>query len=63
MMFEKSRKKELLKAMTEFSTLQHMQIFGRPLWFAYIDLDKIIQVIAKKLIGGKEGPYDPKNVD
>ncbi|KAI9860589.1 MAG: hypothetical protein M1813_006013 [Trichoglossum hirsutum] len=63
MMFEKSREEELSKAMTEFSTLQHMRVFGRPLWFAYTDLDKMMQVAAKKLIGGKEGPYDPKNVD
>jgi hypothetical protein len=63
MMFEKSREEELSKAMTEFSTLQHMRIFGRPLWFAYTDPDKMMQVAAKKLIGGKEGPYDPGSVD
>ncbi|KAI9779346.1 MAG: hypothetical protein M1839_007454 [Geoglossum umbratile] len=63
MMFEKSRGEELSKAMTEFSTLQHMKIFGRPLWFAYTNLDKMMQVAEKKLIGGKEGRYDPKNVD
>ncbi|KAI9760436.1 MAG: hypothetical protein M1840_002414 [Geoglossum simile] len=63
MMFKSTREKELSKAMAKFSTLEHMRLFGRPLWFAYKDMDKMVQVAAKKLIGGKEGPYDSKNVD
>ena len=57
------RSDELSKAMAEFSKPEHMKMFGRPLWFAYTDPHEMGRLARTKLIGGKEGPYDPENVN
>lgn len=38
------RKKELSKPMEDFSKLEHMSMFCRPLWFAYRGLERLEKV-------------------
>ncbi|KAI9768754.1 MAG: hypothetical protein M1839_003969 [Geoglossum umbratile] len=58
-----SRRIELSKEMARFSTPAHMKAFGRPLWFAYTDDGEMAQLARSKLIGGRESPYNPKDID
>jgi hypothetical protein len=54
---------ELHKALSDFGTQRHMAMFGRRLWYAYIDDPQGMNTLAKqKLIGGVR-KYDPRNVD
>jgi len=56
---------ELLKPLKTFAELEHMALFGRPLWYAYIDQDEYMIQLAKfKLIGGHQGgSYEPEDPD
>jgi hypothetical protein len=55
---------ELNEKLSDFGTQKHMAMFGRRLWYAYIDDPRGMNILAKqKLIGGVRGSYDPSNVD
>jgi hypothetical protein len=56
---------EFGKKLSEFGTQRHMAMFGRRLWYAYIDDPQGMNTLAKqKLIGGvRIGTYDAKNID
>ncbi|KIX01890.1 uncharacterized protein Z518_07829 [Rhinocladiella mackenziei CBS 650.93] len=61
------RKAELLKPLKAFATLEHMALFGRPLWYAYARTNEDVVEVAKlKLISGKQRghyiPIDPNHV-
>jgi hypothetical protein len=61
------KKKELEKPLQTFATLEHMALFGRPLWYAYADRSEDMIKLAKlKLLGGQKGaqytPDDPDHV-
>jgi hypothetical protein len=48
--------------MNEFAKLEHMALFGRPLWSGY-DPDDMIELAKLKLVGGRQGTmYNAKNV-
>jgi hypothetical protein len=59
----KLREEELLKPLEKFAKLEHMALFGRPLWYAYAGQDENMLDLAKlKLIGGRQyGCYDATN--
>jgi len=56
---------ELLKPLKTFAELEHMALFGRPLWYAYTGQDEYMIQLAKfKLIGGHQGgSYEPEDPD
>src|SRR5205085_143348 len=62
MLNQESMDSELCKPMCRFSEPKHMAMFGRPLWFAYDDVE--MGSLAKlKLIGGKQNKeYDAEDV-
>jgi hypothetical protein len=56
------RKIELAKPMAEFSRPEHMAMFGRRLWYAYSDPQRMYKVARLKLVGGgAKTKYDPWN--
>jgi hypothetical protein len=61
----KDQDRELSKTLSDFGTQKHMALFGRRLWYAYINDPHGMNELAKqKLIGGvQDGTYDAKNVD
>jgi hypothetical protein len=56
---------ELCKKLSDFGTQRHMAMFGRRLWYAYIDDPQGMNALAKhKLIGGvQNGEYQASNID
>jgi hypothetical protein len=54
---------ELGKSLSDFGKPKHMAMFGRRLWYAYVDDPEQMNDLAKlKLIGGKQqGSYEPHN--
>jgi hypothetical protein len=56
---------ELRKPLSDFGTQRHMAMFGRRLWYAYIDDPRGMNLMAsQKLIGGvRTRAYDAGNVD
>jgi hypothetical protein len=56
---------ELGKTLSEFGTQRHMAMFGRRLWYAYLDDPQGMDRLAKqKLIGGVQtGTYQAHNVN
>jgi hypothetical protein len=56
---------ELDKKLSDFGTQRHMAMFGRRLWYAYIDDPEEMDRLAKqKLIGGlRGGTYEARNID
>jgi hypothetical protein len=56
-----SRTKELRKKMNEFAQLEHMAMFGRPLWFGY-DPKQMIELAKLKLVGGQGTEYNYRDV-
>src|SRR2546421_967402 len=63
MQVSESRKKELYKRMSDSTKPKEMAIFGRPLWYAYIDKPQEMYEVAKlKHVGGKQlSKYNPVN--
>ncbi|KAI9762592.1 MAG: hypothetical protein M1840_001218 [Geoglossum simile] len=56
------RKIELAKPMAEFSRPEHIAMFGRRLWYAYSDPQRMYKVARLKLVGGgAKTKYDPWN--
>ncbi|KIX07986.1 uncharacterized protein Z518_02640 [Rhinocladiella mackenziei CBS 650.93] len=61
------RKEELVKSLKRFADLEHMALFGRPLWYAYIcQKQNMIDVAKLKLLGGQQrseyNDLDPNHV-
>ncbi|KAI9759407.1 MAG: hypothetical protein M1840_003360 [Geoglossum simile] len=55
---------ELAKPMTEFTRPEHMAMFGRPLWGAYDNPERMYSVAKFKLIGGgRGGTFNPLNAN
>ncbi|KIX00093.1 uncharacterized protein Z518_10230 [Rhinocladiella mackenziei CBS 650.93] len=60
------KKEELLKPLKTFANLEHMALFGRPLWYIYTHAERgsMIEVAKLKLIAGRQrGYYDPNDPD
>lgn len=55
------RREELQKSLNEFAAPEHMAMFGRPLWLGF-DAQNLNDLTMSKLVGGKDAPYDPRNV-
>jgi hypothetical protein len=57
--------RELDKTLSDFGTQRHMAMFGRRLWYAYIDdPEEMDELAQQKLIGGlRSGIYEARNVD
>jgi hypothetical protein len=60
----KLREKELQKSLSEFATVKHMSLFGRPLWAVYQDhaYSEVLSAVKMKLLGGRE-QFDPQSKD
>jgi hypothetical protein len=58
-----STQDELRKSLSDFGKPKHMALFGRRLWYAYVDDPEHMDRLAKaKLIGGvRNGLYQPHN--
>jgi hypothetical protein len=56
-------KQELSKKLSEFGTQRHMAMFGRRLWYAYIDDPQGMDTVAKKKLLGGVQIYNAQNVD
>jgi hypothetical protein len=58
------KRKELQKCLSEYGTVAHMSLLGRPLWAIYRELDanKVRSVALVKLLGGRK-IYDPNSKD
>ena len=58
-----STQEELGKSLSDFGKPKHMAMFGRRLWYAYVDVPEAMDRLAKeKLIGGVwMGSYQPHN--
>lgn len=54
---------EFSKPFSEFSEPRYMARFGRPLWYAYNDVQTMNYVARLKLVGDKKAPFDPGNKD
>ncbi len=49
----KCRDYERQMDVTKHSHLRHLAIFGRPLWSAYTDVQELISVARRKILGGE----------
>lgn len=54
---------EFSKPFSDFSEPRYMARFGRPLWYAYHDVQTMNDVARLKLVGDKKAPFDPGNKD